>query len=246
METKRSFFQLDTVEKGQKINLGIRFLPFLLILNSEPKFFHDSHTIEAETTLSGWNHFCGMIWTASCKSCTIVAQVAATPDLDPNIQASTESETTTSSLDYVCSIHSGLPAPCNVTKSQQRTTPRTYQDSRQGSTIHPSSTGSCWQVFLVSGSRYCGTCRTVRNTPDEALLPLQKTWGRPTYYSSFAPCSQSNWFLSGSNSCHQNTSLPEARSNTRNRAKIKQRTLEELHLETIQDVLNLSQVFHMV
>jgi len=38
---------------------------------------------------------------------------------------------------------SGLSAPCNLAKSQQRTTPTTYPDCIRKSTIHPSSTSSC-------------------------------------------------------------------------------------------------------
>ena len=77
------------------------------------------------------------------------AQVAATPDLDPNLQTSTESETTTSNLHYVCSIHPGPPTPCNLAKSQQRRTPTTYPDCIQGNTIHPSSTGNCWEAHIL-------------------------------------------------------------------------------------------------
>jgi len=115
--------------------------------------FLDGTSFQAKTTLSGWNQVRELSshpwdrfrkkWKASCKSCAIVAQIATTPDLDSNLQASSESETTTSNLHYVCSIHSGLRTPCNLAKSQQRTTPTTYPDCEQGSTIYPSRTGNC-------------------------------------------------------------------------------------------------------
>jgi len=62
-------------------------------------------------------------------------------------------------------------------------------------------------------------CRTVRNNPDEALLPHQKTWRRPTWNSSFAPCSQSTWSCTGSYSPHPYKLLPGARWNTKKESK---------------------------
>ena len=80
---------------------------------------------------------------ASWKRCAIFAQVAATIDFDPTLQASTQSGTTTSNLKNVCSIHSGLPAPCNVAQSKQRTKPTTWSDCIPGSVIHPRRTSEC-------------------------------------------------------------------------------------------------------
>jgi len=38
-------------------------------------------------------------------------------------------------------------------------------DCIQGSTIHPSNTGNCWRLYLLSESTYSSTCWMVRNTP---------------------------------------------------------------------------------
>ena len=154
---------------------------------------------------------------------------AATADLDPTLQASTESETTTSNLHDVSSIHSGLPTlaiwPSLYKEQRKQLTSTMYKGERfilQAPATVEGSICSREADILPRAERYeilvMNRYYRIRSQKEDQL----------TVATLLYALTHSTRSLSGSYSSLRYKVLPGARSSTRKRSNIAQKTLKEL------------------
>jgi len=123
--TKTERHSLPELKESTRISM--RPIDFMMLNCSSPSISWFTYTRDRNNSV--WLE--SSLWTLIAFLASFSEEVQSFMQTLRNC-CSTQSEATTSRLHIVCSMHSGLPAPCNLAKSKQRTTPTTYSTVNKG------------------------------------------------------------------------------------------------------------------